>query len=684
MPHLLFELGCEELPATFVRRAYEQLEQEIRTRLDEAGLSYGGSRSMGTPRRLIVGIEDVQDRQPDSEKEMRGPAIGNAFDASGAPTKALEGFCRGQGVTVESVRKEGDYVWVTKKMVGQPTLELLKTILPASVRALTFDKTMKWGTSDMRFARPLRWFLAAFGGELVEFDIEGVASGLQSRGHRFMAPDSFEAKDWETLVNGLRQRFVEPDPEVREKAVRDQARDIASGTPELPDALVAENVFLTEWPTALEGSFPADYLELPEPVLVTAMAKHERFFPVRVGTGRLAAKFISIRNGGEEEAVREGNEWVLIARFNDAKFFFDEDRRVSLEEFLERTERMAFQEKLGSIRQRAVRLRDLAGSLAQTANLPSDIVDLAREAARLCKADLATGLVSELPALQGLIGGIYAERDGAHQVVAQAIAKHYEMPDSIDSHSRSEQVAAILLMADMLDKLAGYLGLGLAPSGTSDPFGLRRAASYLIQIGWLWPAAGRAIFGGLGQAYTSYGGQGITLPKSLDEVLSMTSDLFAARYGVLRPDVRHDVLAAALPTEPKGILDPGTLTYRIDCMTAAATDEAWVQAATRPLNILAAAQSKGIAIGPYDEVKLASTEGAQLMRAVQAVTIGGTDAQADLAALKTLAEPIHAYFESTMIMSEDAAQRAARLAVVEAVSNKLSQVGDFRKLVFEG
>ena len=375
MPELLIELGCEELPASSVRRAYTQLAQEIATKLADAGLAAGGSTGMGTPRRLIVSIADVSDRQPDSVKELRGPSVSAAFDAEGKPTKALEGFCNSQGVAASQVEKRDDHVWVSKKVEGRGALELLSELLPAAVRSLTFDKTMRWGASKTRFARPIRWILASYGGKAVPFEIEGVRSGLESRGHRFESPGTFKAADLANLVKGLRKRRVEPDPAEREKMIRDGAHRVSLGAPEMPDHLVEENVFLTEWPEALLGDFPEEYMKLPEPVVITAMAKHERFFPVRDSHGQLTNRFVSIRNGGREDVVKRGNQWVLSARFNDAQFFFDDDAGHKMSDFLERTARMTFAEGLGSIRQRAHRLSVLCKRVAESTGANSNEAD---------------------------------------------------------------------------------------------------------------------------------------------------------------------------------------------------------------------------------------------------------------------------------------------------------------------
>ncbi|MCA1997519.1 MAG: glycine--tRNA ligase subunit beta [Armatimonadetes bacterium] len=695
MPELVLEVGCEELPASFVRKAYEELASRVEAGLAEAGLSFERiAEPMGTPRRLIVAYRGVPERQPDRKKEVRGPAVRAAYDADGNPTKALEGFCRGQGVSPGDMRLEGDYVWATRVEPGRPAREVLADILPAAITGLTFEKAMRWGHGRLRFARPIRWILAAFDGEPVEFAIESVRSGLLSRGHRFNHPESFEARTFSALLEGLRQRQVEPDPKERERRIREGAAAVADGAPDLDDALVAENVFLTEWPMALQGSFAPEFLELPEPVLVSAMAKHEKFFPVRDASGKLTNRFVSIRNGGEEETVRAGNEWVLNARFNDARFFFEEDRKLTIDDFLEKTAGIVFQEKLGSVRQRAERLEKLCEAIAERTGADEMEREYARLAGRYAKADLSTGLVAELAALQGVVGSIYAERDGVPHPAACAIGKQYDLAKIPEKDCEGVRTALRLVSADQIDKLAGYLGLGLAPSGSSDPFALRRAATMFIETSWRWPGPFPSAATLLWIAEGLYRQQGIELAR--DRMVQAASDLFAARYPVLLPDVRHDQLEAALlPSVPLAALDPCAVLMRTKCMARFAGNRAFIQTATRPLNILAAAEKKGIEVPQIDlegldVAELDSEEGAELasvmgeIRERALAAAGEHDADRLAGLLDDLQEPINRFFDSTLVMAEDERIRAHRLALLAHCRSLLFLAGDFSRLVVEG
>ncbi|HLK14855.1 MAG TPA: glycine--tRNA ligase subunit beta [Fimbriimonadaceae bacterium] len=697
MPELLLEVGCEELPATFVRKAYADLHDRVAAALAELfGGEFSGT-SMGTPRRLIISFADVPERQSDSTKEIRGPALKAAYDGSGNPTPALLGFCRSNGVEPGELRKDEQYVWVTKAMAGRPTVELLAEALPKAIRALGFEKSMRWGEARMRFARPLRWILAAFDREPVEFEIEGVKSGLESRGHRFYASGSFTARTLAELTMGLRERKVEPEVEHRISAIIDQAKAVAEGVPDLPEDLVEENAFLTEWPTAIAGEYRKEHSSLPGSVLTTAMAKHERMFPIRDADGGLVNRFIFVRNSGEDDSVRRGAEWVLNARLDDAQFFYREDLKHDLDYFLEKTSGIVYQEKLGTVRERADRLERLAAHIAEQTGASKEEVEFARVAGKYAKADLSTGLVSDMASLQGIVGGEYARRMGMPDPVCWAIASHYDHNKNPEPKCEGARTSLRLCLADNLEKLAGYLGLGLVPSGSSDPFGLRRSATALIEIAIRWPDA-RIHFANLieGIAATSKSSESGT-PQTVSRALT---SLFTGRYEALFSDARYDVLEAATHTEDSLVLAPCHVACRIEALTALAIDLPFTQAATRPLNILTAARKKGVAVGetladePAEGIAdlgdLASKEGEELFEAMLDVREGLTqafranDSVLVVLEIRRLETPINVFFEKTMVMAEDPKQQFARLTLVKAVSDVLYLVGDFSKLVVEG
>jgi glycyl-tRNA synthetase beta chain len=697
MPELLLELGCEELPATFVEKAYSDLRDKLVDLLSEAGVLSAPAKTvaMGTPRRLIVSIQGVMERQGDEEKEMRGPAIKAAFDDSGNPTPALLGFCKSNGVDASAVRKDEKYVWVDKKVVGRSTAELLVELIPAAIKSLSFEKTMRWGGARMRFARPIRWILAAFDDRHVPFAIENVQSTVSSSGHRFYSPDLFEAKNLKELVAGLRDRFVEPDPEVRRELIKSGAKKVASGSPLLTEALVDENAFLTEWPSAIEGEFKPEYLELPRPVLITAMAKHEKMFPVQTADGKLTNKFVFVRNSGEEETVRIGSQWVLNARFNDARFFYAEDQKHGLEAFLEKTSTIVFQEKLGDVRQRSSRLSQLAEAIAEATGGDKDEQVLARTAGLYCKADLSTGLVSELPSLQGIVGSEYARREGMLEDVAWAIGTHYDLSKNPNINSDRAKTGVRVTMADQLDKLAGYLGLGLEPSGSSDPYGLRRAITMLIEAAMMWSRPLPAYTDLLEKAISLYAEQGVELDR--EKATASLVRMFAARYDTLLSDVRHDILDAALiDAESCETSMPRRIRMRVKCLSELEKQVKFVQTMTRPINIIAAAKRKEIpflaekGLAELDPEALQSPSGLELLQAMRiredelrkAVEEERPEDVCSL--LRALERPINDFFDQTMVMAEEEDVRFARLSLMQACTSQLLCAGDFSKLVVAG
>jgi glycyl-tRNA synthetase beta chain len=692
MSELLVEIGCEELPAHSVRPACEAFLDALTTAIQEKGLDGGnlGGRWYGTPRRIIAVLEGLLACQPDREVERRGPSKVAAFGPDGSPTQALLGFCRGAGVEPKDVEVRDDYVWVRKLERGRSAAEVLAEEVPAAIRKIPFDKTMRWGAGRMRFARPIRWIVAIVNGETIPFEVEGVASGRSSRGHRFLAPDPFEVGSWEDLARELRQRFVEPDPEERRRRIVQGARSVADGEPLLWEELVEENVYLTEYPAALQGRFRPEFLALPSCVLEAAMAKHQRFFPVADAGGGIRNAFVSVSNGGEEESVRKGNEWVLNARFNDAKFFFDEDSRRSLDEFLELTERIVFQEDLGTVRQRADRLSEMTGRLADEAGWGEGSVALARKAGLYAKADLSTGLVSELPSLQGKIGAEYARRERFEEAVCVAIGQHYG-PDLKDD-SVGGRLATLLLCADQADRLAGFLGIGEVPSGSKDPYALRRAMGWLVEAQLAWSYANRGVVDWVLEAASLYRAQGFGLAED-EAIAQRAKEVLEGRYSLTFGDVRHDAVEAAWSV---GWREPSPrFAKRVRFLAEVGEDTALVRFAKRAGNIVQAARRKGIEVPEtvdpdrIDAELFESEAEVLLYEAVQDVdarmaALPVDDFSGRLHALLGLREVIEAFFDNVMVMTDDVERRNNRLALLAWVDNLARTVGDFGKFVIEG
>ncbi len=676
MPEFLLEVGCEELPASFIEKAYTDLAASLAKELDALGIKNSEPVSMGTPRRLIVSFPDLKARQEDSVKEQRGPSISAAYGADGNPTGALLGFCKSQGISVSDLRKDEQYVWVTKQVPGQDTVDVLSSILPGIILGLNFEKSMRWGSSKARFARPIRWILASFNETLVPFSVEDVPSALLSQGHRFYAPYPFEAKNLDELTVKLRNAFVEPVMEMRKEKILKQTIAVAKGAPEISDELLDENTFLCEWPTAISGTFPESYLELPEPVLVTAMAKHERMFPVRDSEGKLTNSFVFIRNSGEDLTVARGCEWVLGARFNDARFFYEQDQKHTLDDFLEKTNDMVFQAQLGTVRQRADRLSKLCELIAGDIDLSTEGTEWARLAGLYAKADLATGLVSELSSLQGIIGAEYAKAEGMPEAVSKALQEQYKTPSG-EFKIEEEFVSGCLIIADHMDKLVGYLGLGIEPTGSSDPFGLRKSVTVLISVAENWPAATLSFDYYVRRIVQIYADQGVELDEA--KATAALHTIFKGRYESLYGEFSHDVLQAVLTVNPQWITYPTMVKTNLEIVQELKADPLFVQTAIRPINIVAAAKKKGESIGSNKDLNLelvAASEAAALYDAFHS----GLLVQTPVGHMKSWVAPINAFFDNNMIMDEDSTKRFQRLTLANYCAEWILRIGDFTKL----
>jgi glycyl-tRNA synthetase len=479
----LLEIGTEELPAADLDNLLGQLKDLTPKLLSEARLAHGDVSIYGTPRRLVAYVKDLVPHQPDSETVVKGPAAARAYDAGGAPTPAAVGFAKSKGVSVDALEKRalegGEYVVAVVRAKGRPTAEVLAEILPKLVAGLKVEKSMRWRAGDASaFSRPVRWLVALFGETVIPFGYAGLTAGRISRGLRPLGSPDLVIPQADAYVSTLRAAHIEVEPAKRRAAVLEQARRCAAEVGGLiaDEGVLDEVTNLVECPTALAGSFETAYLALPRDVLISVMKKHQRYFPVEQAGGQLLPYFIAVRNGDDLhlEMVREGNEHVIRARFADADFFVREDAKLKLEDFRPRLSTLTFQKKLGSMLDKSERVEKLTGEVARWLKLDEAETRTALRAAHLCKADLATQMVVEMTSLQGTMGREYALRSGETPEVALAIQEHYGLPES--------RPGIAVGIADRLDSLAGLFAAGLAPTGSADPFGLRRAALGLTQI----------------------------------------------------------------------------------------------------------------------------------------------------------------------------------------------------------
>ncbi|HPK23293.1 MAG TPA: glycine--tRNA ligase subunit beta [Smithella sp.] len=485
---LLFEIGTEEIPAGFLSKAVVDMEEIIRKSLTDKRIAFDGIKCLATPRRLVLYIADLSAKQEDQTVEKLGPAKKAAFDENGQPTKAAIGFARGQGVDVSQLEtittEKGEYLGARKTIAGQPTKDLLPDILKDFMLAIPFRKSMRWADYTLRFARPIHWILALYSGEVIPLKIEDIESGNTSCGHRFMSPAPFAVAGFEDYLNKARENFVIADPAERRKLILEEAEKSAAevgGKLFYTDDLLETVSFIVEYPVIVRGGYEEDYLKIPKDVLTTTMISHQKYFPVVNEAGKLLPYFIAVSNTKPRDisVVAKGNERVLRARLADASFFFEEDKKVPLEDRVESLKKVVFHTLLGTSHKKVSRFRKLAVKIASKVK-PSVKKNVDR-AALLAKADLESLMVGEFSELQGIMGREYALIAGEKPEIANAIYEHY-LPIVAGGDLPQSDEGAIVGLADKMDTIAGFFGVGMPPTGTADPYALRRQALGIINI----------------------------------------------------------------------------------------------------------------------------------------------------------------------------------------------------------
>ena len=689
MEKLLFEIGTEEIPAKFMPGILAQLKELAEKKMDELRIPYEAVRVYGTPRRMTFIADGVAEHQADSTVEAKGPSVQIAFK-DGEATKAAQGFARGQGVAVEDLEVRDGYVFAVKHLAGQEVEALLPGLLQDILTSLNFPKTMRWADFDFRFVRPIRWMVALFGDKVVPVEITGVKSGNITRGHRFLRPEGVEDNTRVEVANAaayeevLMNHFVMVDQDARRELIRQQVIDLAveeGGHAEIDEDLLEEVNYLVEWPTALCGKFEDKFLALPKECIITPMREHQRYFPVLKEDGSLLNKFITVRNGGKEhlEVVAHGNERVLRARLADAEFFFNEDRKQPLEARLAKLTTVSFQEGLGNMNDKSQRLVKAADMIAFGLNSKVDKEKLARTAL-LCKTDLVTGMVVEFTELQGVMGREYALLDGEAPEVAKGIFEHY-MPRFAGDELPSTDIGRIVGIADKLDNIVATFSRGLAPTGSQDPYALRRQALGIINIlidGNYHVSMVKLI---AGVAYL------LNIPaEKTKEVIMPVMDFFKQRLKnmLLDQGIRYDVVDAVLADERND--DIADLAARAQALNAFVVSEeapALIQAATRVANLCKKIeQETAINTNIFQN----PAEG-ELHKAVTAVnnevllaTVQFNYAEVLQIACKLVA-PINKFFEDVMVMDNDEQIKNNRLALLSAVKDVTHAVGDLNLIV---
>ncbi|OGP54300.1 MAG: glycine--tRNA ligase subunit beta [Deltaproteobacteria bacterium RBG_13_52_11] len=682
---MLLEIGTEEIPSRFIPQTLEVLREMLHKEMEARRVECGEMLVMGTPRRLTI-FAELEDQQHPLESERIGPPKSVAFDPQGKPTKAALGFAQKEGVQVEDLEvratEKGEYLCVRKHEAGRQTREILSVVLPRLITAIPFTKSMRWSDLELRFARPIHWILALFDMEVIPFTLEHLKSDHLTRGHRFLHPEPFTVTGMADYLEGLRQACVIVDPEERRELILREVQEAAQkagGTPLENKELLEEITYLVEYPVAMSGGFDKGYLELPREVLITAMQHHQRYIPVVDKKGRLLPSFVAVSNTRPRtmEVVRKGNERVLRARLADAQFFFQEDQKRPLEERVEKLKGVIFQAKLGTSYEKVMRIQGLAVKLAQ--ELAPEVKEVVARGALLCKADLVTDMVGEFPQLQGVMGREYALLGGEDPAVAQVIFEHY-LPRFAGDELPSTPAGDIVSIADKMDTVIGCFGAGLLPTGTSDPFALRRQTLGVINII-------------LGKGYCF----------SLRRIIEMGVDLLREKIERPPEEVQADCLAffrgrfvglLVAQGYPVDLVEAVLAVQCDDLVDARARVEAVARFRGRPefepvavafkrvANILKGVDHKGrIDTACFEAPEEQALHGQyQEIEGKFSASIKRGDYEGALAELAKLRPPVDALFEHCMVMAEDKKVRANRLALLGEIAGLFSQIIDFSRL----
>lgn len=714
MEKLLFEIGTEEIPAKFMPGILKQLKELAAAKMQELRIPFEDITVYGTPRRMAFIAEGVAETQADVVVEAKGPSVKIAY-VSGAPSKAAQGFARGQGVDVKDLVVRDNYVYAVKHLAGQPVVELLPGLLMDILTSLSFPKTMRWADYEFRFVRPIRWMVALFGDQIIPVEICGVKSGKFSMGHRFMQQSLKAAAESQGLLSAalskvgnkvysalagvkgaveipsagdykkvMYDNFVMVDQDERRALILQQIKDLAAqngGEAEINEDLLEEVNYLVEWPTALCGKFEEKFLSLPKECIITPMREHQRYFPVLDEDGNLLNKFITVRNGGSEhlDIVTHGNERVLRARLSDAEFFFNEDRATKLEDRLEKLKTVSFQEGLGNMYDKSERLVKMAEMLRFAINTPVDEEEL-RRCALLCKTDLVTGMVIEFTELQGVMGREYALLDGEKPEVATGIFEHY-LPRFAGDAMPATTIGRIVGIGDKLDNICATFSRGLAPTGSQDPYALRRQALGVINI--LLDAnyhisLAKIIAGTLYLLDIK--------PEETGKLVPQIMEFFKQRLRNLLMDqgIRYDVIDAVFADKRND--DMVDLAVRCKALAAyveAGNAEPLVQVSVRVSNLCKKIEKEvaisGALFKDESENKLHEVVAAVSKEIIPEIVL--YDYAAVLKAGEKVIEPVNTFFDNVMVMDEDENVKNNRLAMLEEVRGIVNAVGDLSLLV---
>ena len=683
---LAFEIGTEEIPAFDLAGAVKQLSTMVPSLLDDAAIPHGAVKIFSSPRRLIVIAEEIPEATEEKNEVFKGPSAKIAFDAEGNPTKAAQGFARGKGVDPSSLVVEGGYVYARTHTPSVNVTSLLSSVLNKIIHGLSWPRSQRWGVQSEYFTRPVRWIVALFGNEVIDFTFAGLVAGRTTYGHRFLAPGPFEVADADSLVDVVRSASVIPSEAEREQVIREgvaKAEAETGFTAVLHPKTLVEVINLAEYPTVLVGTFDEEFLKVPEEIIVDAMLVHQRYFPLYDKDGKLTNRFIVVSNGDPAcaETIVDGNERVVRARLYDAKFFYDEDLKQPLESYVDHLGEVVFQEKLGTMLDKTNRIQRLADHLAEDAGLAGQDLSDVERAARLCKADLVTSAVVEFTSVQGVMGSYYAAASGETAQVAQAIEQHYR-PRFAGDEAPDTVVGKIVAIADKLDTVCGLFAVGQGPTGSSDPFALRRSAIGIVAMLSGKDAVEVSLVAAIDAALASYAQQGIEFDT--DAVRRDVIEFFITRTKVMMRDAGNsiDAIDAVLSA---GIQEPVELINRVSALEAARSEQPEVfedlaTAYARANNLCDSKLGTEVNEGLLSEVEQALVRAVCQAESNVASALENNNYAAALSELAALRKPIDLFFENTMVMDEDQALRENRLRLLNSFVAVFANVADFALL----
>ena len=678
---LLFEIGAEEIPAGFMPNILGQLKQLAETKLNDAHLPFESIATYGTPRRLALIVKGLADTSAEISERHKGPSASIAYDADGNATKAAIGFARGKGLDVADLVVEDGYIYAETKTAGVPAKDIVTDMLPQLITGLNFPKSMHWGNLDAKFVRPVRWLVALLDEDVIPVEFATVQSGNVTRGHRFLGADEITIKNVASYVETLKENFVMVDQNARRELISKQLHDIAASKNASivwDDDLLEEINYLVEWPTALCGGFEESYLALPDAAIITPMKDHQRYFPLVGQDGKLLPMFLTVRNGSDHsiEVVQAGNERVLRARLDDAKFFFNEDRKKPLIDRQDGLTKIVFQEGLGNLADKTERLLKLGRVFGEECGLHEDAAVVLERATELAKTDLTTGMVTEFTELQGVMGKEYALLDGESPEVAEAIFEQY-LPRFAGDVLPQTEAGKVLSIIDKVDNIVATFSRGLIPTGSQDPYALRRQTIGILNIllGSEWNISLRPIFKASMEL--------LNVPtEKQDELLSQVEEFFTLRLKniFLDREVPHHVIDLLLSNNELSVADAEGL---VNALLANRIDEnvELVQAYTRMYNLVKDVEYTGVNTDLLKEdAEKALFEAASKASEASLAAWEANDYAAVVAVPATLVPAINKFFEDVMVMDKDEAIKANRLQLVRLAYSVMAIIGDISAL----